>query len=46
MSALGFGWDGAFGDLEDSIDEERKRWVEIDNAGAIAPAWEAFEVFP
>ena len=45
MSALGLGWDRAFGDLENGIDEERKRWVEIDNAGAILPLWEAFEVF-
>jgi hypothetical protein len=47
LSALGFGWNLAFGigGLENTIDENKKRWVEIDNAGSIDPVWEAFEVF-
>ncbi|EIN14358.1 hypothetical protein PUNSTDRAFT_49178 [Punctularia strigosozonata HHB-11173 SS5] len=50
MAAVGFGWQGAFGleggDHEDgSMDNGRKRWVEIDNAGAIVPQWDAFELF-
>lgn len=45
LSALGFGWDGAFGSLATEIDNAAKRWVEIDNAGTLAPPWEAFELF-
>ena len=45
LSALGFGWDGAFGNLTTEIDNAAKRWVEIDNAGSLVPQWEAFEQF-
>ena len=45
LSALGFGWDGAFGSLATEIDNAAKRWVEIDNAGSLVPQWEAFELF-
>ena len=45
LSALGFGWNGAFGDLAAEIDDKVKRWVEIDNAGSLIPQWEAFELF-
>jgi len=45
LSALGFGWDGAFGSLATEIDNTAKSWVEIDNAGSLAPPWEAFELF-
>jgi len=45
LSALGFGWNGAFGNLATEIDDEAKRWVEIDNAGSLMPQWEPFEMF-
>ena len=54
LSAVGLGWDLAFGfdnpDDDDpsrngEINEQRKRWVEIDNAGTVDPEWEAFELF-
>ncbi|KAF9654102.1 hypothetical protein BDM02DRAFT_3133580 [Thelephora ganbajun] len=45
LSALGFGWDGAFGSLAAEIDNTVKRWVEIDNAGGLVPQWEPFELF-
>jgi hypothetical protein len=45
LSALGFGWDGAFGSLAMEIDHTTRRWVEIDNAGSLIPEWEAFELF-
>ncbi|KAI0347827.1 hypothetical protein BDW22DRAFT_1349892 [Trametopsis cervina] len=51
ISAIGLGWNRAWG-YEDGQEDERgvpnpdkKRWVEIDNKGAIAPEWTAFEVF-
>jgi len=45
LSALGFGWNGAFGSLATEIDDKAKRWVEIDNAGSVIPQWEPFELF-
>lgn len=50
LSAVGLGWDRAFGygfsnHDEGDMDKERKRWVEIDQKGYILPAWDAFEVF-
>lgn len=45
LSALGFGWDGAFGSLATEIDNTVKHWVEIDNAGGLVPQWEPFELF-
>lgn len=45
LSALGFGWDEAFGSIVTHIDDAAKRWVEIDNAGSLVPQWEAFELF-
>ena len=45
LSALGFGWDGAFGSLATQIDDTEKRWAEIDNAGSLIPQWQAFELF-
>ncbi|EPQ60231.1 hypothetical protein GLOTRDRAFT_52191 [Gloeophyllum trabeum ATCC 11539] len=52
MAAVGLGWDNAFGfgdPLVDhsmgEIDEDEKRWVEIDQQGTVAPAWTAFELF-
>ena len=45
LSALGFGWDGAFGSLPTEIDDATKHWIEIDNAGTLIPQWEPFELF-
>ncbi|KAI0067980.1 hypothetical protein BV25DRAFT_1818329 [Artomyces pyxidatus] len=50
MSAVGLEWNRAFGhgfkDNQDGeIDEQHKRWVEVDQKGAVEPVWEAFEVF-
>jgi hypothetical protein len=45
LSALGFGWEGAFGNLPTKLDDKAKQWVEIDNAGGLAPEWEPFELF-
>ena len=50
VAALGHGWEKAFG-LQDgdhpdgSMDDLRKSWIEIDKAGAVVPAWDAFELF-
>ncbi|KAH8099442.1 hypothetical protein BXZ70DRAFT_1030725 [Cristinia sonorae] len=51
VAAVGLGWDRAFGfgDGEDhsmgDINDERKRWVEIDNKGTVSPEWKAFDLF-
>ncbi|KAH8110708.1 hypothetical protein DFH11DRAFT_1730151 [Phellopilus nigrolimitatus] len=50
LAAVGLGWERAFGFLEEDttqmdIDDSRKRWVEIDNAGSIIPVWRPFELF-
>ncbi|KAH9942942.1 hypothetical protein B0H21DRAFT_695748 [Amylocystis lapponica] len=51
VSALGLGFDRAFGFDDDGdykmgvINEERKRWVEIDNQDVVTPAWEGFGLF-
>jgi len=47
LSAVGLGWERAFGFVNEmgEIDGKRKGWVEIDNAGQIEPVWEAFELF-
>ncbi|EMD32521.1 hypothetical protein CERSUDRAFT_58386 [Gelatoporia subvermispora B] len=51
LSALGLGFDRAFGfdDGADystgSINEERKRWVEIDNQDQVVPIWTGFELY-
>lgn len=51
LSAVGLGWTRAFG-FEDgdpnrkmTMDDAKKRWVEIDNRGDIDPVWRAFELF-
>lgn len=51
LSAVGLGWDRAFG-FDDGgdhhngvINDKAKRWIELDNRGAITPSWTAFEVF-
>ena len=50
MAALGFGFERAFG-FDDDGDHymgepnpKRARWVDVDNANRIVPAWEAFEL--
>lgn len=52
LAAVGLGWDQAFGfapgDPDRTImtmDEARKRWVEIDLKGSVDPVWRAFELF-
>lgn len=50
LSAVALGWDRAFGfDANDAqqmdIDNSRKRWVDVDDAGKIAPSWRAFDMF-
>ncbi len=51
LSAVGLGWARAFGladgkDHSDGlINDEKKRWIELDNRGIISPMWSAFEVF-
>jgi hypothetical protein len=47
LSAVGLGWDRAFGavDKMGSIDEQGKRWVEIDNRDVVRPVWEAYQLF-
>jgi hypothetical protein len=47
LSAVGLGWDRAFGNVNEtgSIDEEGKGWVEIDQRDNIRPVWEPFELF-
>ncbi|KAF7969009.1 hypothetical protein HWV62_20900 [Athelia sp. TMB] len=47
LSAVGLGWDRAFGEVDKmgNADDNTKGWVEIDNANNIDPSWEAFELF-
>ena len=51
VSAIGLGWERAFGydDGENhddgNINDERKRWIDLDNRGIVSPMWQAFEVF-
>ncbi|KAI0783109.1 hypothetical protein C8Q75DRAFT_784903 [Abortiporus biennis] len=51
LAAVGLGFDRAFGfgDGTDhkmgEINNEKKRWVEIDNRGLVTPEWTAFEIF-
>jgi hypothetical protein len=47
LSAVGLGWDRAFGVVDETgtMDGKTKAWVEIDNAGQIEPSWDAFELF-
>ncbi|KAF8899274.1 hypothetical protein BD779DRAFT_1666971 [Infundibulicybe gibba] len=47
MAAVGLGWERAFGKVDKmgNIDNENKRWVEIDQKGHIVPVWRPFELF-
>ncbi|KZT27677.1 hypothetical protein NEOLEDRAFT_1110503 [Neolentinus lepideus HHB14362 ss-1] len=48
LAAVGLGWDRAFGSVDSDsgeIDEDGKRWVEIDLKGTVVPYWTAFELF-
>lgn len=51
LSVVGLGWERAFGfgDGKDHTDgfinDEGKRWIELDNKGSVSPSWNAFEVF-
>ncbi|KAK7040150.1 hypothetical protein VNI00_009956 [Paramarasmius palmivorus] len=44
LSAIGLGWEAAFGELEEMgfINKEHRRWVEIDEAGSIIPEWSRY----
>ena len=51
LAAVGLGWERAFGFATGDpartimdMDDEAKRWVEIDNAGNVIPVWRAFEM--
>ncbi|THV06043.1 hypothetical protein K435DRAFT_773532 [Dendrothele bispora CBS 962.96] len=47
LSAAALGWDRAFGDVDKmgNIDENGRRWVEIDEHGAIVPVWVPVNMF-
>jgi len=47
LAAVGLGWDAAFGTVDSmgSVDNDHKRWVEIDQKGSIVPVWVPFELF-
>ncbi|GJE89491.1 hypothetical protein PsYK624_055920 [Phanerochaete sordida] len=51
LSAVGLGWERAFGFGHDddpsdgSINDAKKRWIDLDNRGTVAPSWTSFEVF-
>ncbi|EKM61568.1 uncharacterized protein PHACADRAFT_135336 [Phanerochaete carnosa HHB-10118-sp] len=49
LSAVGLGWDRAFGfggdDDPPYINDAEKRWIDLDNRGVVLPSWTAFEVF-
>lgn len=51
MAAVGLGWNRAMGFEEGAEDEmgnpnkDKRRWVEIDNAGAVSPQWDGYEPF-
>ncbi|TFK26655.1 hypothetical protein FA15DRAFT_667127 [Coprinopsis marcescibilis] len=47
LAAIGLGWDDAFGQVDDmgSIDNVRKRWVDLDTKGSELPVWRPFELF-
>ncbi|KAF9257092.1 hypothetical protein L218DRAFT_965661 [Marasmius fiardii PR-910] len=47
ISAVGFGWEGAFGQVNEmgDLDHEGKRWVEIDEKSSIVPLWRAYNLF-
>ncbi|KAI0964082.1 hypothetical protein AcW1_000984 [Taiwanofungus camphoratus] len=50
LSAVGLGWDRAFGFGDNGdysrgdINQAQKRWVEIDNRDAVSPAWRGFDL--
>ncbi|OCH90049.1 hypothetical protein OBBRIDRAFT_793667 [Obba rivulosa] len=51
LAALGLGFDRAFGfddgadHIAGSINEEGRRWVEIDNRDQVVPIWTGFELY-
>jgi hypothetical protein len=47
LSAIGLGWERAFGpmDVSGNIVEKAKGWVEIDNKNQVSPEWQAFQLF-
>jgi len=47
LSAIGLGWDRAFGSVDEMgyMDDNHKRWVDIDEKGEVIPVWTPFELF-
>ncbi|PPQ99506.1 hypothetical protein CVT24_005296 [Panaeolus cyanescens] len=47
LSAIGLGWDRAFGDVDEMgiMDDLHKRWVDVDEKGQSVPVWQPFELF-
>ncbi|CAA7268075.1 unnamed protein product [Cyclocybe aegerita] len=47
LSAVGLGWDRAFGEIDKmgNPDKEGERWVDVDQKGRIIPVWAAFQLF-
>lgn len=48
LSAIGLGWDVAFGAVDEmgNMEDTQKRWVEVDQKGQVVPVWNPFELFP
>lgn len=46
-SALGYGFVHVFGHMDEQgeINQEKARWVDVDEKGNILPEWEAYELF-
>ncbi|KAJ3518015.1 hypothetical protein NLJ89_g137 [Agrocybe chaxingu] len=47
LSAVGLGWNRAFGEIDKmgNPDKEGERWIDVDQKGQIIPAWTAFQLF-
>ena len=47
LSALGLGWERGFGQVDamGKVDDDHKRWVEVDQKGLVVPVWAPFELF-
>jgi hypothetical protein len=47
LAPIGIGWEMAFGHVNElgSIDDESRRWIDVDLQGLVIPVWEAFELF-
>jgi hypothetical protein len=50
MVAVALDWDRAFGygyrdDSAGEVNQERARWIEVDEKGSMSPPWRPFELF-